>query len=132
MTYFANSSSLEKMIELAGQYPDDPIIMCGLAEAYVKNHEYKKAASLYRKVIRIRPDYPAAYGELSRVLALSRQFREAVRAIEKGIKVAEKAGEVLAVKEMKLFSKRLEKTVFIHKTVKPTHPSSLPQRDKRQ
>jgi tetratricopeptide (TPR) repeat protein len=128
MGHYANSSSLEKMIELAGQYPDDPIIMCGLAEAYAKNREYKKAASLYRKVIRLKPDYSAAYGELSRVLALSRQFREAVRAIEKGIKVAEETGEILAVKEMKLFSKRLEKTVFIHKTVNPSHP----KREKRQ
>ncbi len=120
-------NTLVKLIDLAQRYPDDPVIMCGLAEAYAQNRDFMKASSLYRKLIQLKPDYPAAYGELGKMLALSRKTREAIPIIQKGIEVAETAGDLQALKNMKAFLGRLEKSIPPRKAFRPS-TVSLPKR----
>ena len=59
--------------------------------------------------MRLDPEYSAAWKALGRALTAAGRDAEALAAYERGTKVAERRGDQQAAKEMRVFSKRLQR-----------------------
>ena len=68
------------------------MIWYGLASEYVKIERWSEAADALRHVLRINPDYTAAYQMLGTALMNAGQREEAVSIWTEGIEVAERTG----------------------------------------
>ncbi|HZN11869.1 MAG TPA: tetratricopeptide repeat protein [Blastocatellia bacterium] len=72
--------------------PDNEMIWYGLASEYSKLGRWDEAAAALRQVIRIKPDYTAAYQMLGTALASLGEVEAARRAWESGVEVATRTG----------------------------------------
>ena len=85
-------SRIDIFAEMVKQQPDDAIVWYGLASEYVKVEKWGEAADALRHVLRINPDYTAAYQMLGTALLNSGQRAEAAGVWAQGIDVAERTG----------------------------------------
>ena len=102
-------SRLEMIKQIAEKFPDDPVALYGLGDAYMAEGQYENAIQTFQKVIQIKPDYTAAYRELGKTLAKAGKNEEAKEIYKKGMEVAQQTGELQTGKEMRVFLNRLEK-----------------------
>ena len=93
-------SRIEIFAEMVKQQPGDAMIWYGLASEYTKAERWGEAADALEKVVRINPDYTAAYQMLGTALMNQGQIDEARRAWEKGIEVAKRTGAWKAQQHM--------------------------------
>ncbi len=99
-------ANLEKMLAAGA---DTAPLRYGLADAYFKNGEPKKALPHIERAIEIDRDYSAAWKLHGRILTELGDMDKAIAVYEEGIRVAEAKGDRQAVKEMEVFLKRLRK-----------------------
>ena len=99
-------ASFEQMI---ANGRDDALVRYSLGLAYAQSDNPEQAAEQFRIAIERKPDYSAAYRQLGEALAEVGLPDEAIDAYRSGIKMAERAGDVQAVRQMQVFVKRLEK-----------------------
>ncbi len=85
-------SKIEIFETMARDQPDDAMIHYGLASEYLKLERWPDAATALRNVLRINPDYTAAYQMLGTALTNSGQTDEARRAWSEGIEAATRTG----------------------------------------
>jgi predicted Zn-dependent protease len=85
-------SRLEIFETMARQQPDDALIWYGLASEYTKLEKWEEAAGALRNVVRVNPDYTAAYQMLGTALLNQGQAEEARRAWRAGIEAADRTG----------------------------------------
>lgn len=85
-------SRIEIFETMARAQPDDAMIHYGLAGEYLKLERWPDAAEALRNVLRINPDYTAAYQMLGTALANAGQPDEARRAWTNGIEAAARTG----------------------------------------
>ena len=85
-------SRLDIFAEMARQQPDDAMIWYGLASEYMKAERWAEAAAALRNVVRVNPDYTAAYQLLGTALANQGETEEARRAWAEGVAVATRTG----------------------------------------
>lgn len=97
---------LQKMLE-NGQ--DNLLLRFGLGQALLKQGDYTSAINHFEKSLEFDPQHSAAWKLLGKALAGNEQIEQARIAYQQGIKVAESKGDIQAVKEMRVFLKRLEK-----------------------
>ncbi len=97
--------SLEAMLA-RGQ--DSALLRYGLGGEYLKAGQPEKAIEHLYKAVALDPRYSAAWKLLGKTLADAGRADEAIRAYEDGIRVAEEKGDKQAVKEMRVFLKRLQ------------------------
>lgn len=100
--------NFEKMLA-AGQ--DNALLRYSLGNEYLKAEAYDQALEHLRVCLVKDPRYSAAYKALGKALAAVGESDAAREAYEKGITVAEDKGDIQAAKEMRVFLKRLNKTV---------------------
>jgi predicted Zn-dependent protease len=93
-------SRIDIFVEMVKQQPDDAMIWYGLASEYVKIEKWSEAADALRNVLRINPDYTAAYQMLGTTLMNQGQGEEAVSIWTQGIAVAERTGAWKAKQHM--------------------------------
>jgi predicted Zn-dependent protease len=93
-------SRIEIFAEMAKQQPEDAMIRYGLASEYLKAERWLEAVDALQTVIRINPDYTAAYQLLGTALANDGQAEEARRAWTEGIEVAKRTGAWKAQQHM--------------------------------
>jgi len=93
-------SRIDIFTEMAKQQPDDAMIWYGLASEYVKAERWSEAADALRRVVRINPDYTAAYQMLGTALVNEGQEEEARSAWTEGIEVARRTGAWKAQQHM--------------------------------
>jgi len=98
---------IEQFQELIKADPNDDFLYYGLGLEYFKAERYQEAVEAFKTVIRLKPDYSAAYRELGKALARVGQLEEAKKVYEEGMEVAEKKGDLQTKKEMKVFLDRL-------------------------
>ncbi len=98
--------SLEAMLA-RGQ--DSALLRYGLGGEYLKAGQPDKAIEHLRKAVVLDAKYSAAWKLLGKALAEAGRADEAIRAYEDGIRVAEEKGDKQAVKEMRVFVRRLQK-----------------------
>lgn len=98
--------SLEAML---ARGPDTALLRYGLGGEYLKTGQPDKAIEHLRKAVTLDPKYSAAWKLLGKALADAGRTDEAIKAYADGIRAAEANGDMQAVKEMRVFLKRLEK-----------------------
>ena len=96
--------NLETMLR-RGQ--DNALIRYGLGNEYLKLKKFEQATTHLQKAVELDPAYSAAWKQLGKALAASARTAEAVAAYEAGIRAAEQKGDVQAIKEMRVFLRRL-------------------------
>lgn len=85
-------SRLEVFEMMAEQQPLDAMIWYGLASEYLKLERWSDAANALRNVVRLNPDYTAAYQMLGTALMQSGARTEARNAWTSGIEAANRTG----------------------------------------
>ena len=90
----------------AGQ--DSALLRYSLGNAYLETAP-EKAAHHLEVAVSLDEEYSAAWKILGKARAASGDIAGAMEAYESGINIAEKKGDVQAMKEMKVFLRRLEK-----------------------
>lgn len=93
-------SRIEIFAEMTKQQPDDAMIWYGLASEYMKLERWSEAADALRNVVRINPDYTAAYQMLGTALINQGETEEARRAWQQGVEVARRTGAWKAQQHM--------------------------------
>jgi predicted Zn-dependent protease len=99
-------SVLKKML-LQGQ--DSVILRFGLGNALFKSGQASEAIPHLKAALEFDAEYSAAWKVLGKALAEVGDKEKAIEVYEKGISVAEKKGDRQAVKEIRVFLKRLQK-----------------------
>lgn len=100
-------ASLEKLIDGPR---DGALLRFSLGNEYLKSGDAALAATAFRSAVEHDPSYSAAWKALGKALAASGDHASALVAYEQGISVAEKRGDIQAVKEMKIFLRRLNQS----------------------
>lgn len=85
-------SRLEIFETMAREQPDDAMIWYGLASEYLKVERWNEAAGALSNVVRVNPDYTAAYQMLGTALQNQGQTEAARRAWSDGIEAANRTG----------------------------------------
>ena len=100
--------NLEKMLA-AGK--DNALLRFSLGNEYLKIEQPAAAAEHLRHAVAFDPTYSAAWKALGKALVAAGRPAEALVAYRQGIAVAEGKGDIQAAKEMRVFVKRVEKTL---------------------
>jgi predicted Zn-dependent protease len=93
-------SRIEIFAEMVKQQPGDAMIWYGLASEYSKAERWSEASDALESVVRINPDYTAAYQMLGTALMNQGRKEEARRAWEQGVEVARRTGAWKAQQHM--------------------------------
>ena len=99
--------NLEAMLE-KGQ--DNALMRFALGSAFLKYGKYPEAAVHLARAVEFDPAYSAAWKLYGKALEQQDKGSEAIEVYRKGIKAAEKKGDIQAAKEMKVFLKRLQRS----------------------
>lgn len=106
-------SAIENLEKLLTGGKDSALLRYGLANAHFKAGNVDKALEHLQAAVKQDPDYSAAWKMLGKLLGERSAADEAAEAFLKGIAAAEKNGDIQAVKEMKVFLKRLGKNLKV-------------------
>ena len=90
---------------------DSPLLRYGLGSEYLKQEQFDKAALHLRKAVELDPGYSAAWKLLGQALTFGGRLPEAAEVYARGIEVAEQKGDIQAAKEMRVFVKRISKSL---------------------
>jgi len=93
-------SRIDIFAEMVKQQPEDAMIWYGLASEYVKAERWSEAADALQSVVRLNPDYTAAYQMLGTALVSQGQREEARRTWTQGVEVAKRTGAWKAQQHM--------------------------------
>ena len=93
-------SRIDIFAEMVRQQPDDAMIWYGLGSEYMKAERWSEAASALQNVVKLNPDYTAAYQMLGTALASVGQREEASHVWTKGVEVARRTGAWKAQQHM--------------------------------
>ena len=88
---------------------DAATLRLALASRYLDAGDTDAAVRHAETAVRLDPEYSAAWKALGRALAAAGRAADALNAYERGAKVAERRGDQQAAKEMRVFSKRLQR-----------------------
>jgi predicted Zn-dependent protease len=89
--------------------PADTVLRFGLGELYFDADDFAMAAEQFAEIVRLDPQYSAAYRYLGQSYAALARQAEAREVFERGITVAEARGDLQTAKEMRVFLRRLDK-----------------------
>jgi uncharacterized protein HemY len=96
--------ALEKML---AQGQDNALLRYTLGSICLKEKAYESAAEHLQRALEMDEQHSASWKLYAKALTQLGRADEAIAAYDKGIAVAEAKGDVQAVKEMRVFRKRL-------------------------
>ena len=96
--------ALEKMLE---QGQENALLRYTLGSLCLKKQLFDDAVLHLQRALELDPQHSASWKLLGKALVELDRTAEAIAAYDKGISVAEAKGDVQAVKEMRVFRKRL-------------------------
>jgi Tfp pilus assembly protein PilF len=100
-------ASLEALLEKGN---DGATLRLALAARYLDKGDAPAAVVHAQAAVRLDAEYSAAWKALGQALAAAGREADALRSYERGIAVAERRGDRQAAKEMRVFSRRLERS----------------------
>ena len=103
------TSRADMFHKLLKRDPENPMILYSLGSELFKEKKYSEARGYLARAVRIKPDYSVAYRTLGRTLYELGKHAEARRVFDEGREVAQKNGDLQTVKEIDVFTRRLEK-----------------------
>jgi predicted Zn-dependent protease len=89
--------------------PENPMVLYSLGNELFKEKKYSEARKYLDWAVRNKPDYSVAHRTLGRALYELGEDAEARRVFAEGREVAQKNGDLQTVKEIDVFTRRLEK-----------------------
>ena len=95
-----NQSRLEQLLQFYKEDPNDPFNIYALANEY-KSSDPEKAIDYFEILIINHPDYIATYYHLGHLYIDVEEDEKAKSTFEKGIEIASKNNESLALRELK-------------------------------
>jgi Tfp pilus assembly protein PilF len=98
--------NLERMLATGH---DSPLLRFSLGTEYLKQGQPEQALEHLEEAVSLDPNYSAAWKAYGKALTAVDRAEEAIAVYERGIAAAEDRGDVQAVKEMRVFLKRLRK-----------------------
>jgi Tfp pilus assembly protein PilF len=101
--------AIENLEKLLAGGKDSALLRFGLGSEYLKAGDAGMAAGHLQRALALDPGYSAAWKLLGQALTALNRFSEALDAYRHGIEAAESNGDVQAAKEMRVFTRRLEK-----------------------
>lgn len=104
-----NASRTEMFRKLLERDPNNPMVLYSLGSELFKEGSYPEARDHLRRAVENKPDYSVAYRMLGRAHFELGEDDEARAVFERGRRVAEANGDLQTVKEIDVFSRRLEK-----------------------
>jgi predicted Zn-dependent protease len=102
------AGNFEKMLA-AGQ--DSALLRYSLGTAYLKEGRVDAAVEQFAEALRQDAKYSAAWKVYGKALSEAGRLQEARDAYREGIVVAQEKGDLQAAKEMRVFLKRVEKSL---------------------
>jgi cytochrome c-type biogenesis protein CcmH/NrfG len=87
-----SQSRIDVFAEMARAQPDDALVWYGLGSEYFKLERWAEAAEALRHVVRLNPDYTAAYQMLGTAALNQGNSEEARRIWTEGIAAANRTG----------------------------------------
>ena len=102
---------IENLEGLLAKGQDNALLRFSLGNAYFSTGDFEQALRHLAAAIEQDPRYSAAWKLYGRSLAECGRYDEAIDAFDKGIEVAEGRGDIQAAKEMRVFSKRAQKSL---------------------
>lgn len=103
------SQQIANLLKLVGTPRDGALLRFSLGSEYLKCADFQAAAAHLGAAVEKDPGYSAAWKLLGRALAESGRTNDALQAWRTGIAAAQRRGDLQAVKEMRVFARRLEK-----------------------
>jgi tetratricopeptide (TPR) repeat protein len=100
---------LEQLRELVRSEPDDALAYFLLGCEAAERGLASEAQAALAAAVERDPEYTAAYRHLGNALEHLGRFEEAVAVYARGVRVAERTGDLQAGKEMRAFLRRLER-----------------------
>ena len=91
---------LEQLFAFLEESPNDPFLLFATAKEYEKLGKETEALDYYLKLVKEQPEYVGTYYHLGKYYERQGQFEEALSIYEKGVVVAEKAGDRHALSEL--------------------------------
>jgi predicted Zn-dependent protease len=104
-------SAIEPLLRLLNGPRDGALLRFSLGNELLKLSRPAEAAEHLREAVARDPKYSAAWKLLGKALLDAGDPTAALAAYRQGITVAESRGDIQAVKEMKVFARRIEKTL---------------------
>jgi tetratricopeptide (TPR) repeat protein len=92
---------IEKLIELLKDNPLDSFLQHALALEYLKAGDEDKARKLFERILEREPSYIGSYYQLAKLFEQMGDKESAKNWYERGMKEAQKVGEVRAFNELK-------------------------------
>ena len=89
--------------------PENSMVLYSLGNELFKEKKYSEARKYLDWAVRNKPDYSVAHRTLGRALYELGEDAEARRVFAEGREVAQKNGDLQTVKEIDVFTRRLEK-----------------------
>lgn len=102
------NSQIEQFEKLLEQGNDSALLRFSLSNAHFNEENYQLASEHLQEAVNFDPDFTAAWKLLGKTLVKLEKISEAIQVYEKGIQVAEKKGDMQALKEMQVFLKRIK------------------------
>jgi DNA-binding SARP family transcriptional activator len=99
-------ANLEALLAEGG---DGAALRLALASRYLDAGDAAAAVRHAEAAVRLDPEYSAGWKAYGRALTVAGRAPEAMAAYERGAQVAERRGDQQAAKEMRVFSKRLQR-----------------------
>ena len=93
-------SRLEVLQEFVAASPSDSFARYGLAQEYLNRGETEKALAEFRELLRVNPNYAAAYYHGGRALEKLGRLDEARELYRQGIEVTGRIGDLHARSEL--------------------------------
>src|SRR5262249_23791603 len=103
------TARIRQFQELIALEPDDTVLRFGLGELYIEAGNFAAAAEQFAEIVRLDPQYSAAYRYLCQAYTALERAQEAAEGFQRGIAVAEARGDLQTAQEMGVFLRRLPK-----------------------
>lgn len=102
-------ADIAQLLRLLDGPRDGPLLRYALAAEYRKAGQADQAIAQLRVAVSRAPDHSASWKLLGTVLGESGDNAGALEAYRLGIDAAQRKGDVQAVKEMRVFARRIER-----------------------
>jgi Tfp pilus assembly protein PilF len=100
---------IEKLEAMLASGRDSPDLRFALANAYLRAGDAERAIAHAAFAVEQKPDYSAAWRLLGQAQVAAGENNNAAVSFERGIQVAEQAGDRQVAREMRVFLNRLQR-----------------------
>lgn len=102
-------SQIESFEAMLARGQDSEMLRFTLGNACLAEERLDEAVAHLQRAVEMKPDYSAAWKQLGRALAANEEPIAALAAFRNGLRVAEANGDKQTVKEIEVFSRRVQR-----------------------